>query len=318
MAKAMQTAIPDTSLSAERRVAPAGEAARGAGDRWVWIVAVALGVGAGAGLLAWLRWRRTWEYNAGLGGDVGDEGTPDEPEVPPVGTGHPSEHCPLGADDDAGDPHCVVEPLGDPRFTPADRGAPPSSIPSSSTWPLASKHPGRLTVSYWTAGGVRGYSGRAFATRRSDSDGSKRKHAGVDLFARDQDVVLAPEAGTVLAILPFTGGTWAIYIRAGSRIVNLGEVEAHSWREFNVEPGQAVAQGQKLARIGEQDEGSTMLHLETYEVGDTPDVDVIETIRARALSWPAEAQAHAWLRDPSGYLVQTASRTYRRETIANA
>src|SRR5690606_13340370 len=155
---------------------------------------------------------------------------------------------------------------------------------------VLTSHSGRLVVSYWTAGGVRGYSGLAFAASRMVVEGAT-KHAGVDLFARKGDVVVAPEDGRVLAILPFNAGTWAVYVRSllDDGVVNLGEVEKLSWREFGVKPGQTVHVGQPLARIGVQAKGSTMLHLETYGVDGVDDETVVAAIRAGELSWPADA-----------------------------
>lgn len=262
-----------------------------------------------------------WEQQALAAGDVGDPEGDHPPGVDdvPIGSGKPAEHCLLLGvvewHDDL-DPHCVANPLADSRFAPVGRGAPMVAIPSSSIWPVRTKHSGRLTVSYWTANGVRGYSGRAFAASRVDSKKGQvrqRKHAGVDLFARAGDVVVAPEDATVLAVLPFNAGTWAVYLRSrsGDRVVNLGEVENLSWREFGVAPGIAVVEGQPLARVGVQAKGSTMLHLETYEVGAATDEDVVAQLRA-GMSWLAEQPAPAWLRDPSGYLVMAASRTYKR------
>ncbi len=280
-----------------------------------------LAAAAGLGVVVIASVRRSpalaeWERKALVGGDVGREGVEVDPAEPSIGSGLPGDHCVLlGIDEEADDaPYCIANPLGDKRFAPADRGVPQSTIPASSSWPTMTWHPDRLKVSYWTSDGVRGYSGRAFGTRRTDDDGAIRKHAGVDLFAREQDIVVAPEVGTVLAILPFTAGTWAVYIRSGSRVINLGEVEAYSWRKFKIAPGVAVVEGQKLARVGVQEKGSTMLHLETYEVGAATDAEIIAAIRARELSWPADEKPHPWLRDPSAYLVQTSARTYRRET----
>ena len=177
---------------------------------------------------------------------------------------------------------------------------------------MQTSHPSRLVLSYWTAGGVRGYSGRAFAAKRVDSRG-ERNHAGVDLFAREGDLVVAPEDGRVLAILPFNAGTWAVYVRSvlDDRVVNLGEVEKLSWREFGVAPGQVVKLGQPLARIGRQTRGSTMLHLETYGVDAIADELLVESIRAGALRLGGEV-AQAWLRDPSGYLLEAARRSWQR------
>src|SRR5690606_19493953 len=231
--------------------------------------------------------------------DVGDVGLPEghDPagiDEVPVGRGSPADYCitlAAGEGDDDTAPHCVLDPLSDPRFAPVDRGAPQAAgEPSNSTWPVLTSHHSRLVVSYWTQGGVRGYSGRAFAAKRMDGDG-ERKHAGVDLVANEGDIVVAPEDGRVLTILPFNAGTWAIYVRSmlDDRVVNLGEVEKLSWREFGVKPGQTVHVGQPLARIGVQAKGSTMLHLETYGVDGVDDETVVAAIRAGELSWPADA-----------------------------
>lgn len=285
--------------------------------------AVVLGIAAATGVA--LAARRLfdsrlepWERVAEELGNVGDpEGHDPNAEEPAIGTGLPDEHCVLlGADADNVEPHCVTDPLSDTRFAPVYRGAAASAIPSSSIWPVKTKHGGRLLVSYWTAGGHRGYSGRAFAADREDVvDGRvyERSHAGVDLFARAGDVVVAPENAKVLAILKFNAGTWAVYLRAGGRVVNLGEVEKLSWRKFNISPGVAVVEGQPLARVGIQAEGSTMIHFETYWVGGMTDEEVIEAIRSGAMSWARDQPAPPLLRDPSGYLVMAASRTYRRE-----
>lgn len=147
----------------------------------------------------------------------------------------------------------------------------------------------------------------------------ERRHAGVDLFGRKGDVVLAPEDGTILRFLPFHAGTWAVYLRSmlGDRIVNLGEVARNSWREFGVVPGQTVLEGQPLARVGMQTDGSTMLHLETYEFEEaTRDDDIIATIRSGEMRWLNAAAAPASLRDPSAYLVLASVRTHRREQLA--
>ncbi len=289
---------------------------------------IVLGIAAATGVVLTARWffgRRLapWERAAEDIGDVGDpEGHDPNAEEPAIGTGTPDEHCVLlGADADDLDPHCVTDPLSDPRFAPVYRGAAASAIPSSSSWPVKTKHGGRLLVSYWTAGGHRGYSGRAFAADREDVvDGKiyERSHAGVDLFARAGDVVVAPEDAKVLAILKFNAGTWAVYLRAGGRVVNLGEVEKLSWRKFGISPGVVVVEGQPLARVGTQAEGSTMIHFETYWVGSMTDEEVVDAIRSGAMSWPRDQAAPSLLRDPSGYLVMAASREYRREMAAAA
>ena len=286
---------------------------------------------AGVGAAMMLRRRAAperlpaWERAALVAGEVGEaEGEHPEPDAPPVGGGTPEAHCRLLAatpdqpDAPAG-AYCVADPLGDPRFAPVDRGAPLSSLPSSSTWPVLTEHRSRLVVSYWTEGGAQGYSGRAFGAKRVDTrDGETlpRRHAGVDLFGRAGDVVVAPEDGRVIRVLPFYQGTWAIYLRSalGERVVNLGELAQGSWREFGVKPGQLVLEGQPLARIGLQAKGSMMLHLESYGVADVSDEELVAAIRGGVLRWVDDAPP-AWLRDPSAYLITAATRTYRRALV---
>lgn len=265
-----------------------------------------------------------WEREAISGGLVGvPEGhDPAGVDELAVGRGAPEDYCftlaGLGGSEDEDTPvSCVVDPLTDPRFAPVDRGVPHSSFPSSSTWPVLTSHGARLVVSYWTAGGVRGYSGRAFAAKRSDSRGD-RKHAGVDLFANEGDVVVVPEDGHVLTILPFNAGTWAVYIRstAGDRVLNLGEVAKGSWREFGVAPGQQVRAGQPVARIGVQARGSTMLHFEAYGVDGQEDEVLVAAIRGGQMRWRASYAVPTWLRDPTPYLVMAARRTYQSSPAA--
>src|SRR5690606_18072389 len=137
---------------------------------------------------------------------------------------------------------------------PKDNGVPFASVGTDTTWPVRTKHYSRLVTSYRNPDGWYGYSGRAFKTEREDDDGAGRWHAGVDLFGHEADIVVAPEDSRVLAILPFHAGTWAVYlITPDRRVLNLGEVEKYSWREFDVSPGIAVSKGQPLARIGRQE-----------------------------------------------------------------
>ncbi|KIG12866.1 hypothetical protein DB30_00933 [Enhygromyxa salina] len=53
----------------------------------------------------------------------------------------------------------------------------------------------------------------------------------------------------------------------------------------------------------------------SYGVGNVSDDDVVAAIRAGELSWSADAPAHTWLRDPSGYLLIAANRTYKRSLL---
>lgn len=268
-----------------------------------------------------------WEEEAEAAGDVSDDHDKLlESDAEPVGKGSPDEHCfgvavAFGPD---GTPlvgggeefECVSDPLGDPRFAPVDRGAPMAAVPANSTWPLRTRHRRRLVTSYFTQEGVRGSSGRTFASQRFTEEGVERSHVGVDLFAGENDVVLAPEAGRVIAVLPFHLGTWAIYLRTKqNQIVNLGEVKAYSWREFGVHPGLEVVMGQALARVGVMGDDSTMLHTEIYDASDLPDEEVVRKIRAGEYQWFAGEKAPEGVRDPSAYLVMAGTYTHRRESL---
>lgn len=263
-----------------------------------------------------------WEIEAALAGDVDPGHGHEPPPITPVASGSPADFCTFtpklgAAADDLAPASCVLDPATHPDHAPSWRGAPQSTSPSSSTWPVLTKHKRRLVVSYWGPTGVRGDSGRTFGAERHEDDGTERRHAGVDLFAEEGDIVVAPEDGHVLAILPFHSGSWALYLRSmlGDRIINLGEIAARSWREFGIKKGQIVIQGQQLGRIAQMNKGSTMLHVEVANVPElATDEDLEANIRARGWAWLAE-HPPTILRDPSGYLLTAAHRTYQREQL---
>jgi murein DD-endopeptidase MepM/ murein hydrolase activator NlpD len=253
-----------------------------------------------------------------------NEGIGDEPVGPhelAVGSGRPQEFLPsvggpgLSAGLGEAQDWTILDPLSVPDLAPRDRGAPFAPIPTGlTTWPVLTKHSGRLQTSYLAEEGWHGYSGRAFSAKRQTSEGVARRHAGVDLFGRDQDVVVAPESGTVLAILPFHHGTWAVYLITDDDVViNLGEVEKYSWREFDIGPGDPVAEGQPVARIGVQSGGGTMLHYEMYDGAGVPQDELVHMIRNSEFQWLDDDPPHR-LYDPTAYLLTTASSTYRRDT----
>jgi murein DD-endopeptidase MepM/ murein hydrolase activator NlpD len=172
-------------------------------------------------------------------------------------------------------------------------------------------------TSYLGKTGWHGNSGRAFKAERYTSEGEKRHHGGIDLWANDGDAVVAPEAGRILAALPYHHGTWAIYlITHDRRVINLGEVKKYSWREFKVSPGDIVSGGQPLARVGLQAGGNTMLHLETYDGSQNTDEELVDMIRKSELRWYADQAPPAILFDPSAYLLITGARTYAEENSA--
>ena len=110
--------------------------------------------------------------------------------------------------------------------------------------------------------------------------GAVRKHdihTGVDLYCAEGQPVQAVEAGTVVAILPFTGpkadsfwwrDTRAVMVEGVDHVVLYGEiVEAPGLAVGDtVRAGDVVG---KVVRVLRQDRGlpTTMLHLELYALG---------------------------------------------------
>jgi len=147
---------------------------------------------------------------------------------------------------------------------------------TSPVWPLPA-----VTRRRWTFGAPRG--GGALA----------RRHAGVDLYAPRGSVVLAPEAGKIVAIQPFNGPkAVAMLIQTDTGpVILLGEIEPNSWDEFGLSRGSRVRAGQEVARVGINPGGSQMLHFEMYRQGTT-----------RNHSWPSINPPPGQLLNPERYL----------------
>lgn len=189
-------------------------------------------------------------------------------------------------------------------FEPAESAAPFAEGEDEPLWPIQTENPKKVKVSYRDVRGKwHGKWGRHFGTARTGKKGIRR-HSGIDIKAHGGDVVQAMEDGEVLATLPFTGGTWAVYVLHDSgHIVNYGEVRKNSWKEFEIQggigTGQRVVKGQPLARVGVMGADTSMLHLETL-AGDTE----IQEIRNGVLQWPKGEDPPEPLLDPSQYLVR--------------
>ena len=123
-----------------------------------------------------------------------------------------------------------------------------------------------------------------------------RVHVAEDLPAPQGTIVVAPEAGEIVAIHGFTSPpkfratTKAILLqtRTGPVLV-LAEVEPDSWQEFGVGVGSTVQKGQPVARVG----GLGMLHFEAYTQGTR------QTSR-----WYVADPPPPNLLDPTAYLVR--------------
>lgn len=145
-------------------------------------------------------------------------------------------------------------------------------------------------------------------------------HEGVDLYGIAGDPVLAMEAGTVIATLPFTGvaagskwwgETSCILVRGASGCLNYGELTVVP----GLTEGSVVAAGQVLGHLAQvllEDKGRpmTMLHLERYCLNASTPVK----------EWPLEAAQPSTLCDPTTLLLQAAANVApagagRRKTV---
>jgi murein DD-endopeptidase MepM/ murein hydrolase activator NlpD len=135
--------------------------------------------------------------------------------------------------------------------------------------------------------------------------GAVRKHdvhTGVDLYCAEGQPVQAVEAGTVVAILDFTGpkadsrwwrDTRAVMVEGAGHVVLYGEIREAPELAVGtvVQPGDTIGE---VVRVLRQDRGlpTTMLHLELYAPG------VREPVW-----WRLDEQQPAGLFDPTEWLL---------------
>jgi murein DD-endopeptidase MepM/ murein hydrolase activator NlpD len=187
--------------------------------------------------------------------------------------------------------HKMAEEDGPPR----DIGVPfAPDPPPGSSFPVRSTHPRGAEVSYTTTDGRQvGRSARQFGASRSNG---RRRHAGIDLFARLGDEVIACQDGRIVSFYGFCCGeqqtSWALIIDHGTVAINYGEVAPDSLSRLGLARGATVRAGQVVAYIGQNPGGSSMLHFETYTTGTS-----------RNYSWPAGSPPPARLLDPTRYLL---------------
>ena len=191
---------------------------------------------------------------------------------------------------------------GHPYPPPKNRGVPFAESPTQPLWPIQADSTNKrmYEVAYRDVNGkMRGNGARAFKARRANG---ARYHAGIDLYADAGDVVVAPEAGVIVADQNFLNsipGKDAMLIQgySGTTIL-LGEIVAKSFRDFGLEIGSRVERGQPVARVGLTQKGSHMLHFETYTQGSN-----------RNRSWRQGRVPHPTLRDPTVYLLRARATT---------
>jgi murein DD-endopeptidase MepM/ murein hydrolase activator NlpD len=166
--------------------------------------------------------------------------------------------------------------------------------PPGAHFPVRSTHRRRGEVAYQSEDGRRwGSGGRRFGASRGNG---RRHHAGIDLYARRGDEVVACQDGTISAFYGFCCGdrktSWALVVDHGDLAINYGEVEPDSLSRLGLGRGAAVRAGQVIARIGRNPGGSSMLHFETYAPGT-----------AANLQWRSGSPPPAGLWDPTRYLL---------------
>lgn len=164
-----------------------------------------------------------------------------------------------------------------------------------SYWPVVTDHPRWNVVSAQPSC----VNLRCFGAARPVSrlDNPTRHHAGVDLFARAGDAVIAIEAGRVIEFYPFlrarTGEmSYALLIAHDGYVANYGEVRDPAL----VRVGDEVAAGQRIATISD----TAQLHFETYAPGI-----------ARNRSWRHGEAQPAGVIDPTERLRDLAARGVR-------
>jgi hypothetical protein len=198
-------------------------------------------------------------------------------------------------------PPADLEPLQKTELPFAEGGERP-------VWPVPKDK--KMRVSYEDVRGLyHGKFGRDFGASRKSTDQKTgdiyhRVHVGLDLFANDGDPVVAMEDGTVLATLPYYKGLGALYVLNDSGIiVNYGEIAMNSWRKHGIktgiETGQRITAGQTIANVGVSNDGSHMLHVETFAPETT-----VDQIRQGEMRWIKGDPAPEGVLDPTRYLVR--------------
>lgn len=186
-----------------------------------------------------------------------------------------------------------------PQPRPKAHGIPFALGDYAPLWPIkSSKNDRWLEVAYEDhSGEMHGNASRRFLATRPSKGPPTRYHTGVDLYANPGDIVVAPESGVVVGtqrFLPSIPGEDALLIRGYQGVtVLLGEMEAGSWKEFGVKDGVAVKKGQPVGRIGLNQAGGHMLHIETYSCCPTKNE-----------SWYIGKPRPDHVLDPSDYLLR--------------
>jgi murein DD-endopeptidase MepM/ murein hydrolase activator NlpD len=168
---------------------------------------------------------------------------------------------------------------GEERFTKATLPPDAPSPPSNGVWPVARK-------AYWVPRFIAGKgpnSGGAFGYKRPLGGVQGRTHVGVDLSAKEGDIIRAVDDGQIVSFYWFTFNVYALFVQHSGYVINYGEVAANSLDHFGLEAkyrnyqartaikstgksGSQVKRGQPIALAGRM-QRSSMLHLEIWQSG---------------------------------------------------
>ena len=135
---------------------------------------------------------------------------------------------------------------------------------TGSYWPVKTNHSHAKVVPYKTINGkIFGRGGRIFMANRSNK---KRYHAGIDLYAKHRDPVIACEDGRILKLQYFYKSkagesTFALFVKHGDIVINYGEVKRNSLTKNGLKEGDYVRAGQVIGFVST----TQMLHFETYQ-----------------------------------------------------
>lgn len=162
-------------------------------------------------------------------------------------------------------------------------------------WPVIPKKgkPDK-TVFYLGEKKKNGWGSRHFGAPRTD--GGPRSHAGIDIVGALGDTVVACEPGVIVNWYHFYRGVYAIIVQNDSgTVINYGEVDERSKKQYGWNKGDRVAAGQPIGFVGKMYVDS-MLHFEMFVEGTKSNV-----------RW--EAKPHPKLLNPTQYLLDLAAYT---------
>ncbi|MCP4345012.1 MAG: peptidoglycan DD-metalloendopeptidase family protein [Desulfobacterales bacterium] len=195
--------------------------------------------------------------------------------VEPVYTGDDHGECDLTTrreiklwlDSDYRAPWPVPPPLTEPekplQYKDVRGRDVPFASPEGKFWPIRTRDRGREIAYQGESGKIYGQSGRRFLASRYGG----RYHAGVDLWGKAGDLIVACEDGQIVNYYWFYDNVDCLFVQCDSGVViNYGEVKPNSWQLFDLKKGLHVKAGQPIAVVGQMTQCS-MCHFETYAEG---------------------------------------------------